>query len=144
MWLFKQSILRCAEQSWEVFQVLESALAQGQDRQDNPWRLLTPPTTLSTPLEAPKWQFPHGSAFSQIITLYFYWAWFSPHTLLLTSRSRGGSLTGQENLVSSCARAGLYLIYREYFFTERAVQNWNNWLPRAVMESMSLKVFKNR
>lgn len=88
-------------------------------------------------------QVTHGRVFSKIITLYFYWAWCSPHTLLLTSsRSRGGSLTKQENVVSSCARGGLYLIYREYFFIERAVKNWK-MLPGVVMESTSLKVFKN-
>lgn len=102
VWLFKQSH---AEVCWTVLRGAPSSgvclsSRAGWTRQS----MKAANTTYDTINISVSSQATHGRIFSKIITLWFYWAWFSPHALLLTSRSGGGSLTGWEDVISNCAR----------------------------------------
>ena len=52
-------------------------------------------------------------------------------------------VTGRGEMASSCTRRSLGWISEKNFLTQRVVKHWNS-LPREVVESPSLNVFKNR
>ena len=52
-------------------------------------------------------------------------------------------MTGDGEMALSCDKGGLGWIPGKNLFTERVIKQWNR-LPREVVDSPSLNVFKNR